>query len=47
MTYELFLDVALELFTQKGYAATTVDNIAQAAGATRTTFYLHFASRLR
>jgi AcrR family transcriptional regulator len=45
MTYDLFLDKALELFTEKGYAATTVDDIAQAAGSTRTTFYLHFSSK--
>ncbi|AKE89323.1 MULTISPECIES: TetR/AcrR family transcriptional regulator [Rhodococcus] len=45
MTYELFLTKALELFGTKGYAATTIDDIATAAGSTRTTFYLHFASK--
>lgn len=45
MTYELFLEKGLELFGTKGYAATTVDDIASAAGSTRTTFYLHFASK--
>jgi AcrR family transcriptional regulator len=45
MTYELFLEKGLELFGSKGYAATTVDDIASAAGSTRTTFYLHFASK--
>jgi AcrR family transcriptional regulator len=45
MTYELFLDKGLELFGEKGYAATTVDDIASAAGSTRTTFYLHFPSK--
>ena len=45
MTRELFLTKALELFEEKGYAATTVDDIATAAGSTRTTFYLHFASK--
>lgn len=45
MTRELFLSRGLELFTTKGYAATTVDDIASAAGSTRTTFYLHFASK--
>ena len=45
MTYELFLAKALELFGTKGYAATTIDDIATAAGATRTTFYLHFSSK--
>lgn len=45
MTYELFLAKALELFGSKGYAATTIDDIATAAGSTRTTFYLHFSSK--
>jgi AcrR family transcriptional regulator len=45
MTYELFLEKGLELFGEKGYAATTVDDIANAAGSTRTTFYLHFTSK--
>ncbi|MEU5843670.1 helix-turn-helix domain-containing protein [Rhodococcus sp. NPDC047139] len=45
MTYELFLAKALELFGTKGYAATTIDDIATAAGSTRTTFYLHFSSK--
>ncbi|MFI6560745.1 TetR/AcrR family transcriptional regulator [Streptomyces sp. NPDC050534] len=37
----------LELFRTKGYAATKVDDIATAAGATRVTFYasFHFPSR--
>ncbi|TQC47728.1 TetR/AcrR family transcriptional regulator [Rhodococcus sp. WS4] len=45
MTYELFLTKGLELFGTKGYAATTIDDIATAAGSTRTTFYLHFSSK--
>ena len=45
MTYELFLAKALELFGEKGYSATTIDDIASAAGSTRTTFYLHFSSK--
>ena len=45
MTRELFLAKALELFGTKGYAATTIDDIATAAGSTRTTFYLHFSSK--
>ncbi|MGC9670733.1 TetR/AcrR family transcriptional regulator [Planosporangium sp. 12N6] len=47
MTYELFLEKALELFGAKGYAATTIDDIATAAGSTRATFYLHFASKAK
>ena len=45
MTRELFLTKALELFETKGYAATTIDDIATAAGSNRTTFYLHFSSK--
>jgi AcrR family transcriptional regulator len=45
MTRQLLLDAALELFQQQGYAATTIDEIATAAGTTRVTFYAHFPSR--
>ncbi|MEU4692634.1 TetR/AcrR family transcriptional regulator [Actinoplanes sp. NPDC023714] len=45
MTRRLLLDHGLALFRTKGYAATTVDEIAAGAGTTRTTFYLHFASK--
>lgn len=44
-TRRLLLDTALECFQAKGYAATTIDDIAGAAGTTRTTFYLHFSSK--
>jgi AcrR family transcriptional regulator len=44
-TRRLLLDRALALFESKGYAATTVDEIAAGAGTTRTTFYQHFASK--
>ncbi|MFI1561668.1 TetR/AcrR family transcriptional regulator [Streptomyces sp. NPDC020490] len=45
MTRKLLLSTALELFRTKGYAATTVDDIAAAAGTTRVTFYAYFPSR--
>ncbi|MFH9818035.1 TetR/AcrR family transcriptional regulator [Streptomyces sp. NPDC017230] len=45
MTRRLLLDSGLELFKAKGYAATTVDDIATAAGTTRVTFYAYFPSR--
>jgi AcrR family transcriptional regulator len=35
----------LALFESKGYAATTIDEIAASAGTTRTTFYQHFPSK--
>ena len=45
MTRELLLREGLGLFESKGYAATTVDDIAAAAGTTRQTFYQHFPSK--
>ncbi|MFC6237026.1 TetR/AcrR family transcriptional regulator [Longivirga aurantiaca] len=36
---------ALDLFEQQGYAATTVEAIASAAGVARRTFFLHFPSK--
>ncbi|MEU4511045.1 helix-turn-helix domain-containing protein [Nonomuraea wenchangensis] len=46
MTRKLLLDAGLELFVSKGYAATTVDDIASAAGTTRVTFYAYFPSKV-
>lgn len=45
MTRQLLMATALELFAAKGYAATTIDDIAAGAGTNRTTFYAHFPSR--
>jgi len=45
LTRDMIVDRALELFTEKGYAATTIDEIAVAAGTTRATFYAHYTSR--
>ena len=45
MTRQLLLDTALGLFEARGFANTTVDEIATRAGTTRVTFYAHFASR--
>lgn len=45
MTHELLLDSGLAVLERKGYPATTIDDIATAAGTTRTTFYLHFSSK--
>jgi AcrR family transcriptional regulator len=46
MTRRLLLTTALELFEAKGYPATTIDDIANAAGTTRVTFYAHFPARI-
>lgn len=46
MTRKLLLDSGLDLFVSKGYATTTVDDIATAAGTTRVTFYAYFPSKV-
>ncbi len=45
MTRALLLESGVRIFQQKGYSAATIDDIAVGAGATRTTFYLHFGSK--
>src|SRR5271170_6815279 len=37
--------VAIELFAQRGYRATTMDDIAEAAGVTKPLVYQHFSSK--
>jgi AcrR family transcriptional regulator len=37
--------VAMELFAQRGYRATTMDDIAEAAGVTKPLLYQHFSSK--
>jgi AcrR family transcriptional regulator len=37
--------VALELFARRGYRATTMDDIAEAAGVTKPLLYQHFSSK--
>lgn len=44
ITANRLIDAALELFADRGYDATTVDDITVAAGVSRATFYLHFAN---
>ncbi|RST86304.1 TetR/AcrR family transcriptional regulator [Aquibium carbonis] len=39
------LDAALGVIRAKGYAATTVDDICQAAGLSKGSFFHHFASK--
>jgi AcrR family transcriptional regulator len=42
---EQLLDVALRLFASSGFNATTMDDIAEAAGVTKPLLYQHFDSK--
>ena len=42
---QLLEDAATELFIENGYAATTVDAIAQRAGVSRNTFFNYFGAK--
>ncbi|PYE23133.1 TetR family transcriptional regulator [Paraburkholderia silvatlantica] len=42
---ETFLNAAIQVFARYGYRKTSIDQIAQAAGASRQGLYLHFSSK--
>lgn len=44
-TMRRLLNAGCTLFTEGGYEATTIDQIASAAGVSRAAFYLHFESK--
>lgn len=44
-TRQRLIDAAREVFVREGYAATTIEDITNAAGASRATFYLHFKTK--
>jgi AcrR family transcriptional regulator len=46
-TRALLLEVALQCFHEKGYIATTLDDIAQKAGTTRGAIHWHFGNKAR
>ncbi|MEU6512362.1 helix-turn-helix domain-containing protein [Streptomyces sp. NPDC046942] len=43
--HQRLMRAALDLFTEKGYDATTVNEIADRAGLTKTTFFRHFSDK--
>jgi AcrR family transcriptional regulator len=45
LTRKQILDASLKLFSEKGFARTSVRDIAQAAGITDAAIYYHFASK--
>jgi TetR/AcrR family acrAB operon transcriptional repressor len=45
ITREKLLSAALHLFSQKGFTATRLEDIAQAVGVTRGAIYHHFGSK--
>ena len=44
-TRQRLVDAARELFVRNGTRATSVDDIAKAAGTSRATFYAHFTDK--
>jgi AcrR family transcriptional regulator len=42
---DAILDAAIELFIQKGFDETTVDDIAESAGVSRRSFFRYFSSK--
>jgi AcrR family transcriptional regulator len=44
-TKQHLIDTAMALFLQRGYVATTIENIADAAEVSRASFYTYFSSK--
>ena len=45
LSRDAILASALDLFARRGYGAVRVEDVARAAGVSRTTFYNHFSER--
>ena len=45
ITRDAILRSALELYAERGYGGVRVEDVAKAAGVSRTTFYNHFSER--
>lgn len=45
-TFNRLLDASIEVFREVGYRNATVEQIVNAAGANRATFYLHFKDKV-
>lgn len=45
LTREKILDAATELFSQRGYAGTGVDRLAEKSGIAKTAIYYHFGNK--
>jgi TetR/AcrR family acrAB operon transcriptional repressor len=45
LTRQMLLDAALQVFNHKGYAQTTLEEIAKEAGVTRGALYWHFNNK--
>lgn len=46
LTRRLLIEAALERFNDLGYHSTRIEDIVGAAGASRSTFYLHFKGKI-
>ncbi|HLT15365.1 MAG TPA: TetR family transcriptional regulator [Acidimicrobiales bacterium] len=44
-THEALLEAALDLFEERGFAATTIEDITERADVARRTFFRHFPSK--
>lgn len=46
LTRDRLIEAAIRVFERRGFGDATIEEIARLAGANRTTFYLHFTSKV-